>query len=340
MNDAERSRRRRINKIILSITGGLLGLVALLIVVGSIVGNPDSQEKAASAPVEQPSVPDSIRAQQGPHQVESTDIRCSNQKTIESLHTAAEEGEWERYDNLLQSSNCSRMFEREVVHGPFATMKIGEGPMELTYQLHELSDGDRFWFVGSSVTPVKGGQPKHVYSSESITLLGLYRELEEFRHDPDFHRYCYATGGPYNSWSESVLALHHSQKGLTILEDTGIFAFDLWNLGWEYCQNQGKETRNSKEITDRMHPGWLAQPGEASSVVDENSSEQTLQQPAGEVTIDEMKALCRELGEALSAANEAGLSGDQVQASFADEGVSPEELAELVATCNVVMNQK
>ena len=221
----------------------------------AVTPEPETQAIASPAPTSTPTP-----AQPSPHQVESTDIRCNNLDTIKAMHKAIEEQEYARYyDALEQSSDCKTIFEREVIQGPFATTEVGEGAMRMTYQLHELSDGTRYWFTGGSVTPVKEGQPQHEFSPDSMTLLGLYRELEGFRYSPDFHFYCYGTGGPFNSWAENVLAIQHGEGSLTVLSDTGILAADLWELGREYCQNQGSETELSREIVGRMHPAWLAQ---------------------------------------------------------------------------------
>ena len=271
--------------------------------------------------------------QPGPHQVERTDIRCNNMDTIREMTKASEDGEYERHYDLLYGPNCKRIFKWEIVHGPFAIADRGDGATEWTYQLHELSDGTRYWFASNWVTPVSADQPAHIFSPDSLELLALYRELEEFRYDSDFHSYCYAGTGEYGKWAEGILALNENGDTVAIISDTGIAALELWSLGLDYCNNQGNATEESKSTTDRMNPTWLAQPAQASTLADKSGTG-GVQEPVSEAGTGDLESVCEGLRAIIRQANAVGMSGEDVQAMFAAEGMTPRELADLSAACN------
>ena len=252
-----------------SFAGFYVWLLTVIIIVGVIGDSGESipSDPIATDPVQAAQIPAPTMIPQSRYQVENTDIRCGNRNTMEKLHKAAEDQEWEQYDQLLSSPDCKRIFQRTIVEGPAIIEEIGEGSFRTTYGLYSLDNGSQFWISLHGVALIKPSQPPHEFSVHSMNLLSMYRELEQFRHEPDFHFYCYGTGGPYNIWAENVLGLHgQPELTSTVVDDTGIFAYDLWSLGWEYCQNQGRETTDSQEIKNRMLPDWLnAEPKPTSS---------------------------------------------------------------------------
>ena len=99
-------------------------------------------------------------------------------------------------------------------------------------------------------------------SAEDLELLAReilvhYHELLSFKDDPDFHFYCYARGGPYSAWVERGKAIKEKED-MGILAITGILSGELWQMGLNYCQNQGQETEHTEWLKERMDSDWLA----------------------------------------------------------------------------------
>ena len=92
---------------------------------------------------------------------------------------------------------------------------------------------------------------------EALELLSLYHELLAFKDTEEFQTYCYAVAGPYNDWVERGEALDDRSKGKLRVE-TGIVFVDLWNMGVNYCNNQGAETDFTRWAKQQMQPHWLA----------------------------------------------------------------------------------
>ena len=75
----------------------------------------------------------------------------------------------------------------------------------------------------------------------------LYLELQEFKDDPEFHQVGFGLCCRFNAWQKEVDALTDS-SGLETLMEIGIVPGELWSLGWEYFQNQGRST----DLTDYL----------------------------------------------------------------------------------------
>ena len=100
-------------------------------------------------------------------------------------------------------------------------------------------------------------------TGQTLTLLRYYRELQGFKDNPDFHFYCYGVGGPYNDWVTNVKTLDGDH--LAILLETGIVPGELWQMGRDYCQNEGRDTSYTISLQSQMKPEWLAMlPGDTS----------------------------------------------------------------------------
>ena len=75
----------------------------------------------------------------------------------------------------------------------------------------------------------------------------LYLKLQEFKDDPEFHQVGFGLCCRFNEWKKEVDALTDS-AGLETLMEIGIVPGELWSLGWEYFQNQGRST----DLTDYL----------------------------------------------------------------------------------------
>ena len=91
------------------------------------------------------------------------------------------------------------------------------------------------------------------FSTESLELLAAYRELLKFKDEPWFHSFCYGQASPANGWGEYV-----TEIGAQTFIETGVTGWDLWYIGWDYCQNQGDETDFTKQKLREMEPEWLS----------------------------------------------------------------------------------
>ena len=83
------------------------------------------------------------------------------------------------------------------------------------------------------------------------------REAQSPRQPPDFHSYCYAIGGPYNEWSEQVQALQEQAVG-RMLGEAGVVPGDIWNIGFDYCKNEGRKTDLIRTLEEYMDPAWVS----------------------------------------------------------------------------------
>ena len=108
-------------------------------------------------------------------------------------------------------------------------------------------------------TPAPTATPLSVEDLELLAreILVHYHELLSFKDDPDFHFYCYAVGGPYSAWVERGKAIGEKED-MGILAITGIVSGELWQMGVDYCRNQGQETEYTEWLKERMDSDWLA----------------------------------------------------------------------------------
>ena len=106
----------------------------------------------------------------------------------------------------------------------------------------------------ASSTPFPTSTPAP-FTPSAMALLRHYHMLLSFKNKAVFHVYCFGIGGPYNAWVESGKAL---DIDLDTFHQTGINFSDLQRMGWDYCQNRGQETDETRYVRSQMKPRWLA----------------------------------------------------------------------------------
>ena len=111
-------------------------------------------------------------------------------------------------------------------------------------------DDCRFFTQGGDTTPSPSTTD---FSTEALELLSAYQELLLFKDEPWFHSFCYSVASPANAWAEYVTGI-----GVQAFDETGVTGSDLWNMGWDYCQNQGGETEFTAVVREGMEPAWLS----------------------------------------------------------------------------------
>ncbi len=110
----------------------------------------------------------------------------------------------------------------------------------------------RYFTQGAGSTPISI-LPATGFSTDALELLAAYQELLLFKNEPWFHDFCYSEASPANEWAESVTLI-----GIQAFEETGVTGSDLWYMGWDYCQNQGRETEFTKLVRKDMNRAWLS----------------------------------------------------------------------------------
>ena len=90
------------------------------------------------------------------------------------------------------------------------------------------------------------------FSEDALLLRAALQELISIKHETWFHVFCYAQRSPANSWSNHINSL-----SLSAYHETGIAPGDLWGMGWEYCQNEGRDTDDTRWILKQMKPDWV-----------------------------------------------------------------------------------
>ena len=109
----------------------------------------------------------------------------------------------------------------------------------------------------TSVVPATKA-PDGQLSPESLELLVLYHELQGFLNDREFHAFCYGQASPAYEWRQRALELHDTQDYSVVLREAGLGAFEIRDLGWEYCQSQGRgDTPRARELRAQMKTSWL-----------------------------------------------------------------------------------
>ena len=111
-------------------------------------------------------------------------------------------------------------------------------------------DACLFFTQGGDATPSPSTTD---FSTEALELLAAYQELLLFKDEPWFHTFCYSAASPANGWAEYVNGI-----GSQAFDETGVSGSDLWNMGWDYCQNEGGETEFTTVIREGMNPSWLS----------------------------------------------------------------------------------
>ena len=90
-----------------------------------------------------------------------------------------------------------------------------------------------------------------------MELLALYHELMEFKHEPDFHEFCFSENGPYADWAERE-SINRSNVTDDSFQRTGLSPGDIRQMGIEYCFSGGQETTTTRWTREQMEPHWLA----------------------------------------------------------------------------------
>jgi hypothetical protein len=78
----------------------------------------------------------------------------------------------------------------------------------------------------------------------------LYLELQNFKNDPQFHRFGFAPGHKYRNWQLETKRLIDSTPrdvGMEVMRE-GVVPGDLLMLGSEYLTSKGKETEYTRYI--------------------------------------------------------------------------------------------
>lgn len=175
------------------------------------------------------SIPSPTTSQVNLSPTPSTEHDVDGRALVDELIACDGPGEWDR-DRLLENLDLNR-----------------DGTIEY---LKQNLDACRFFTQGGDATPT----PSNVgFSSGALELLAAYQELLFFKDEPWFHAFCYSAASPANSWAESVNGI-----GLQAFDETGVSGSDLWNMGWDYCQNEGWETEFTTVTREGMNHAWLS----------------------------------------------------------------------------------
>jgi hypothetical protein len=78
----------------------------------------------------------------------------------------------------------------------------------------------------------------------------MYNELLEIKNHPDFKKYGFAIGGPYNGWLIRVQEFKKNSPEPDLLSKKGTCFGELEALGYEYVSSKGKETDVTKWFND------------------------------------------------------------------------------------------
>ena len=217
-------------------------------------------------------------------------------RLIDKLISCDPPGTWDREGMLLA------LEEREEEYTAFLKQSL-----EDCYLLQTIS---------LSPTPAPTSTPAPLTSS-AVALLHHYHMLLSFKNNADFHAYCYGAGGPYHVWVESGEAL---PIDLNTWQQTGVYFNDLWRMGWDYCQNQGQETEETRYIKSQMNPRWLA--------------ELPPIPPSPTPTTDELAVkICTDFLSILTTVEGMGLTPDQQVGYLLEDGFTLQELQALSDDC-------
>jgi hypothetical protein len=85
----------------------------------------------------------------------------------------------------------------------------------------------------------------------------LYSELLSIKDTPDFKKYGFAVGGPYNAWLLRVQELENMPASNLLFSQKGVLAVELELLGLAYVESQGKETEQTKHFNNTFNKAML-----------------------------------------------------------------------------------
>ena len=169
--------------------------------------------------------------------------------------------------------------------------------------------------------------PDGQLSPESLELLVLYHELLRFLDDREFLAFCYAQASPAYEWGQRALELHATQDYSVVFREAGLGASEIRDLGWEYCQSQGRgDTPRARELRAQMKISWLnALPTPTPAPLP------TLSPDA--VQIDQ--EMCGDLYSIQGTAASMGLTLSETNQLLLNEGFTQTEIDSLVKECAI-----
>ena len=176
-------------------------------------------------------------------------------------------------------------------------------------------------------TPYPTATPEPL-SPLALGLLAHYHQLLSFKDNPEFHVYCYAIGGPYNAWAKQNEELGDPVNNedptdpANTYNQVGIFPTHLWQMGLDYCHNQGAETDWTLEIKGMMKPHWVA-------------ALPPILPTATPTTNELVSKICMDFRDILVMLEGTILNSDQKMDYLLEEGFTREELQALAADCSV-----
>lgn len=200
---------------------------------------------------------------------------------------------------------------------------------EYVISLQEMLDNCRTvtaYFQAHTPYPTATPEP---LSPLALDLLAHYHQLLSFKDDPNFHVRCYAVGGPYNDWVKQNEELRDRVNNENPADPAfvpyqiGIYPSHLWQMGLDYCQNEGRETEWTLEIKEMMKAHWVA-------------ALPPILPTATPTTSELVSKICMDFRDILVTLEEMELSSNQKMAYLLDEGFTQEELQALAADCSTV----
>lgn len=94
------------------------------------------------------------------------------------------------------------------------------------------------------------------WSGEAREMAVLLGELFEFKDDPLFHVYCFGESSPYRYWYDRVMTLDEHGDQVEAFRETGLIPVQLWQMGLEFCNNDGGVTAFALQLVRNMEQDW------------------------------------------------------------------------------------
>ena len=203
---------------------------------------PQAAPSPAPAPPPEPVPPPSVGF------MSMSDSGCTSMEVLDAYFAATMQEDYGRASEIIGGPDCPRVTMGTRVVGPYGreTSEIGT-----TFDLYELPDGRRVFLSEDEVDHAPDAAS---FSAESLELLGLYRELLDFKGEPEFHLRCFAQGSPYREWLARVEAL---KDNIRLYGEIGIGAGDIAQLARDYCFSNGAETDYTRWLEAEMNVRWL-----------------------------------------------------------------------------------
>ena len=94
------------------------------------------------------------------------------------------------------------------------------------------------------------------WSQDARKLAREYSNLLGFKDNSDFHRFCYAESHRFHRWAQRIQKAQATAPP-DVLVETGIMPGDLWQMGMDYCNNEGRDTEYTRWLKSQMKSDWL-----------------------------------------------------------------------------------